>query len=250
MWESEMSRKILEQIDEMLKNSEFLSAQELVWVKRIDDTMAGFENSAPTHRQTEGIESIYDAFKKRQDREPAAVRDRNGKTVRKEEPVTGQRPDSERLEAMRTIMDRNPGTGQITDFILETFDDFSKLDETERRAAKHAIDSTVKQAFAKLVDEKIKDTESLKVLAGFFEHRVAATYHDVEWDFMFGIPPWEILRKAIMRSSMPESARRIIEDSGALEGPVSQREKGRKRDEMLDSTMTIFNREALDKGIN
>lgn len=60
-----MKKHILNRIDDMLKNPECLSVSELLWVKRIDRTLARYADPEPTRRQILVIENIYGKFQLR-----------------------------------------------------------------------------------------------------------------------------------------------------------------------------------------
>jgi hypothetical protein len=57
--------KTFDKIDEMLKRPYKLAKTELTWVKRIDKTVARFNNTEITPRQREVINDIHTRFKER-----------------------------------------------------------------------------------------------------------------------------------------------------------------------------------------
>ncbi len=57
--------KVFDMVDEMLKNPNKLTRNELDWVSKIDQTVGGFTYTGFTPRQSEVIIDIYEKFKKR-----------------------------------------------------------------------------------------------------------------------------------------------------------------------------------------
>lgn len=57
--------ELLMMMDVMLKNPEFLREKELSWVKKIDQTVAGFREQNLTPRQEEVLRDIFEKYKKR-----------------------------------------------------------------------------------------------------------------------------------------------------------------------------------------
>ncbi len=57
-----MENKVLDYLDEMLKAPGRLTGIELEWVRKIDHTMAQYDNPNPSGRQTEVIIDIYRRF--------------------------------------------------------------------------------------------------------------------------------------------------------------------------------------------
>jgi len=57
--------RIIEMVDEMLKNPNILTKNELDWVKKMDKTASGFKTPEFTTRQCEVITDIYKRFNSR-----------------------------------------------------------------------------------------------------------------------------------------------------------------------------------------